>query len=80
MQEQAYVKATFDEAAHKYDEIPFFKISAKHVADIVQKYTKNRSSDVLDIACGTGNVVLECASCMQENMFDAIDISEGMLE
>jgi ubiquinone/menaquinone biosynthesis C-methylase UbiE len=79
MQEQEYVKTTFGNVADKYDKIPFFKTSAKHVAEIIQRHTNKRPSKVLDVACGTGNVVLECASCMPESMFDAIDISEGML-
>ena len=78
--EQDYVKATFNDVAKKYDEIPFFKISARHMAEIIQNHTSKRPLKVLDVACGTGNVVLECASCMQESMFDAIDISEGMLD
>ena len=77
--EQEYAKSTFEYVATKYDEIPFFKISAKHVADIIQQHKKDRVLDVLDVACGTGNVVLACASCMPEVSFDAVDISEGML-
>ena len=77
--EQEYAKKSFDEVAHTYDEIPFFKISAKHVADMIQNHTSKRPLEVLDVACGTGNVVLECASCMEESTFEAIDISESML-
>jgi len=77
--EQEYAKTTFNEVAEKYDEIEFFKISARHVVDIIKKNTRNGAITVLDVACGTGNVVLECASCMPEATFDALDISEGML-
>ena len=77
--EQEYVKRSFEYVANKYDEIPFFKISAKNVVEVIKKHTSKRTLTVLDVACGTGNVVLECASCMKESMFDAIDISEGML-
>lgn len=77
--EQKYAKTTFDEVANKYDAIPFFKISARHVVNIIQKYEGTVAVDVLDIACGTGNVVLECAACMPRASFDAVDISEGML-
>lgn len=77
--EQEYVKTTFDDVAHKYDEIPFFKTSAGHIAELLQKHTHRRPLKVLDVACGTGNVVLECASSMEDGMFDAIDISESML-
>jgi len=77
--EQDYAKASFEDVATKYDEIPFFKISAKYVVEIIQKYTQEKNLQVLDVACGTGNVVLSCASCMPEANFDAMDISENML-
>ena len=77
--EQAYAKTTFDEVATKYDEIPFFKISARHVVDLIKERKKEENLNILDVACGTGNVVLECASCMVSTLFDAVDISEGML-
>ena len=79
MQEQDYAKKSFDEVADNYDEIAFFKTSANHVVDILETYTRMRPLNVLDVACGTGNVVLECASRIPEGAFDAIDISEGML-
>jgi len=77
--EQAYAKKSFDDVASKYDEIPFFKISAKHVVEIIKKHKNEDSLEVLDVACGTGNVVLACASCMPDADFNAVDISEGML-
>lgn len=75
--EQEYAKVSFSDVADKYDAIPFFKISARHVANIIQKH--KGAVDVLDVACGTGNVVLECAACMSSANFDAVDISEDML-
>ena len=77
--EQDYVQKTFNEVANEYDQIPFFKTSAVHVAQMILEHTKLRKLEVLDIACGTGNVVLECASRIPEAHFDAMDISEGML-
>ncbi len=77
--EQEKIKEIFKDVADNYDEITFFKISAKHVLDIIKKHTNKSSIEILDVACGTGNVVLECASCMPEASFDALDISEGML-
>ena len=59
--EQEYAKKSFDDVAHKYDEIPFFKISAKNVVEIIGQYKGEGALNVLDVACGTGNVVLECA-------------------
>ncbi len=78
--EQEYVKTTFDTVASKYDEIELFKTSARHVVELIKKHTRNKPNlTVLDVACGTGNVVLECASCLDDAVCDAIDISEGML-
>jgi ubiquinone/menaquinone biosynthesis C-methylase UbiE len=77
--EQEYVKSTFNEVANKYDEIPFFKISARYVVELIQKNKKKENLQILDVACGTGNVVLESASCLPKARFDAVDISEGML-
>jgi len=78
--EQDYAKNTFNEVATKYDEIEFFKISARHVADIIKEHKVDNALNILDVACGTGNVVLECASCLKNAKFDAMDISEGMLD
>jgi len=79
MNEQDYARTTFDEVASNYDEIELFKISAEHMSDVIQMNTAKRTLNVLDVACGTGNVVLECASVLKESKFDAVDISEGML-
>jgi ubiquinone/menaquinone biosynthesis C-methylase UbiE len=80
MKKQEYAKNTFDNVAIKYDKIEFFKISAKHVADIIKKHKSSTNLNILDVASGTGNVVLECASSMPQASFDAIDISSGMLK
>lgn len=77
--EQAYAKASFEDVANKYDEILFFKISARYVAEIINTHKDDDTLEILDVACGTGNVVLECASCISRAHFDAVDISEGML-
>ena len=77
--EQDYAKKVFNEIANKYDEIEFFKTSAGYVCEIIQKHTSKRPLDILDVACGTGNVVLECAAQLPDCNFDAMDISEGML-
>jgi len=77
--EQDYARTTFDDVASRYDEIEFFKISARHVADMIKEHKTEAKLDILDVACGTGNVVLECALCLKEAAFDGFDISEGML-
>ena len=73
------IKNIFKNVAKKYDEIEFFKISAKEVVKIIQEENSEDKLDILDVACGTGNVVLACASSLKEASFDAVDISEGML-
>ena len=78
--EQEYAKKSFDDVADIYDEIPFFKISAKKVVEIISTHKGEGALDVLDVACGTGNVVLECAACLSSANFDAVDIAEGMLK
>jgi len=78
--EQAYAKASFLDVANKYDEIPFFKTSAKHVAQIIGNQKDANPLEILDVACGTGNVVLECAQRLHHARFDAVDISQGMLD
>jgi ubiquinone/menaquinone biosynthesis C-methylase UbiE len=78
--EQDYAKKSFDDVAHKYDEILFFKTSARHVVEIIKREKgEDNALNILDVACGTGNVVLECAVCMPNAKFMAVDISEGML-
>ena len=77
--EQEYSKTTFNEVANKYDEIEFFKISAKYVVKLIKDKKEDKELDILDVACGTGNVVLECALEMPNSSFDAVDISEGMI-
>ena len=72
--EQDYAKKAFDDVAHKYDEIPFFKTSARYVVDIIKKHKGEDTLEVLDVACGTGNVVLECATCMPSANFDAVTL------
>ena len=66
--------------AEKYDEIPFFKISAEYVAALIKAHQNKESLALLDVACGTGNVALTCAACMPEASIDAMDIAEGMLD
>lgn len=79
MKEQEYAKTTFDDVASRYDEIEFFKISARYVAKLIKEHKPQEELDILDVACGTGNVVLECATCLKKSSFDGFDISEGML-
>jgi ubiquinone/menaquinone biosynthesis C-methylase UbiE len=70
------VTSTFDEVATRYDKIPFFKHSAANIAELV---TLKNDATLLDVACGTGNVILHMAALSNNYTCDAIDISEGML-
>jgi len=84
--EQEYAKSSFNNVAHHYDQIQFFKNSAQHVAKLIEEHQADKTNklqnqlQILDVACGTGNVVLECAQLLKNAQFDAIDISEGMIE
>ena len=49
------------------------------MAGIIKEHRTDKELDILDVACSTGNVVLECASCLRHTSFDGVDISEGML-
>jgi ubiquinone/menaquinone biosynthesis C-methylase UbiE len=71
------VQSTFDDVALRYDTIKFFKISAAHIVSIINPIQAHK---ILDVATGTGNVVIECAKALPNVQFDAIDISKGMIE
>jgi ubiquinone/menaquinone biosynthesis C-methylase UbiE len=77
-EEQKYAESTFDDVTNRYDKIEFFKISASHVVDLIAY--NDQELEILDVASGTGNVVLECAKQMPKARFDAVDISAGMLD
>jgi len=44
------------------------------VSDIIKEHRTDKELDILDVACGTGNVVLECASCLRHASFDHTDV------
>ena len=46
---------------------------------MIQQMPSRENLEILDVAYGSGNVVLECASVLKDASFDAFDISEGML-
>lgn len=77
--EQAYAKASFEKAADHYDQIAFFKQSATEVVRLIKAHTQATDLNILDVACGTGNVTLECAQQLPQAQFLGIDISAGML-
>lgn len=84
---ETYVTKSFNDVAEQYDQIEFFKMSAQHLASLVEQHlarmTSHEPLHVLDVACGTGNAVLACAARLKEHprdvQFKAIDVSEGML-
>lgn len=71
------IKSTFDDVAERYDSIDLFKISAENIAEQIRD---DALEHLLDVACGTGNVVLSCAKCLPQVSFDALDISSEMLK
>ncbi|HHS99556.1 MAG TPA: methyltransferase domain-containing protein [Thiomicrospira sp.] len=78
--EQEYAKSSFNDVANQYDQIAFFKTSAQNVVKLIQHRNKQENIRVLDVACGTGNVVIECARKLHSANFEACDIAEGMLD
>lgn len=73
------IKATFNDAATGYDRpaLRFFKAAAQHLADSMDFRGSER---VLDVACGTGAVALECARRLDTGSVTGVDLSEGMLQ
>jgi ubiquinone/menaquinone biosynthesis C-methylase UbiE len=73
------LRATFDDAAAGYDKpaLRFFKTAAQHLADSMDFRGSER---VLDVACGTGAVALECARRLGAGSVTGVDLSEGMLQ
>lgn len=77
----AYSQKSFNDVANNYDQLPLFKLSAQHMLNIVQNTCQDllQNKRILDVACGTGNVVLEFAKHCPNNDFCGIDISFNML-
>jgi len=73
------LKATFNDAASGYDKpaLRFFKAAAQHLADSMDFRGTER---LLDVACGTGAVALECARRLDAGSVTGVDLSEGMLQ
>jgi ubiquinone/menaquinone biosynthesis C-methylase UbiE len=75
---QDYASASFEKVAEVYDQIDFFKQSAKHLVQLTATENPEPKS-ILDLACGTGNTTLEFAKWFVSTQIDGIDISAGML-
>ena len=75
--EKDYVLATFDTVAKAYDEVEFFKTSANNIIDMVDLKAGDK---VLDVACGTGNVILKLASAFPKVDCTGVDIAQAMLD
>jgi len=73
------LKETFNDAATGYDKpaLRFFKAAAQHLAGSMDFRGSER---VLDVACGTGAVALECARRLDAGSVTGVDLSEGMLQ
>lgn len=74
-------EAHYDEVALNYESV-YLRAGypdPKKVADMVNKYTKNKKSKVIDFGCGTGLI----GKYLSEKGFDDItglDSSQGMLD
>lgn len=77
--EQEYAKKSFDNVAEYYDTIDFFKIASQHIVNIIKQKKPDAVKNVLDIACGTGNVIMAYASSSKDIHFHGVDLSENML-
>lgn len=77
--EQQFAQSTFNDVAPRYDKIAFFKHSAVEVAKLITHESSKTYLDILDVASGTGNVLIEVAKHLPDAHFDAVDISEAML-
>jgi ubiquinone/menaquinone biosynthesis C-methylase UbiE len=73
------IRETFNTVSSGYDNpaLRFFKTAAEHLADSMM-FSGNEN--VLDVACGTGNVSLACAHRLPNGQVAGVDMSEGMLE
>ena len=71
------VLATFDTVAKAYDQVPFFKTSAQHLEQMISLQT---DAKILDVACGTGNVILQLANKFKDANFLGVDITQAMLD
>ncbi len=71
------VLATFDTVAKAYDEVTFFKTSAQHLQEMIDLKPQAK---ILDVACGTGNVILHLASNFRDATYVGVDIAQAMLD
>jgi len=71
------VLSTFETVARAYDKVAFFKESSQNIADMVDI---KPGAKVLDVACGTGNVILQLASSFPESEYVGVDIAQAMLD
>lgn len=71
------VLSTFETVARAYDKVAFFKESSRHIADMLKL---KPGTKILDVACGTGNVILQLASSFPKTECVGIDISQAMLD
>lgn len=77
-----YVNDSFKDVADIYDEIAFFKTSANYLIEVAKRHNiavNSKSSNILDVACGTGNVAIELAKTYPHCHITGVDISNSML-
>jgi len=76
---KAMLKETFDTVSGGYDSeaLRFFQASAEHMPVLLGL---QGNENVLDVACGTGNVALAIAKFLPTGQVTALDFSSGMLD
>ena len=78
-QSQQYkLKETFDAASVGYDN-PALRFFVRAAGQLADRMAFAGHENVLDVACGTGNVSLACAARLEQGRVTGVDLSQGML-
>ena len=68
----------YDEMAWDYDSAPEGKYTRSHKEEIIKKAVLREGDNILDVACGNGNLLGELSKKARVNAF-GVDISENMI-
>lgn len=72
-------KKNFNEQAEVYDEKGDGKFVAPMYADIINRIMSTKPKTVLDLGCGTGNILMKLSTNEELKLF-GLDISDNMIE